>query len=624
LSGETLFAKREGEGLLYTTPIKYHTDSAKGLELDMKQIKTSPMLGALSGESGEGVKLDYRGTSVVAAWRYLPELDWGAVVKIDADEVFVPLFLQRQLLLETLLGLLLFAGLIAYYFGRQISVPLKGLARTADEVAKGNLNMRADESVPGELGRFARAFNNMAGSLQGFHQTLEKRIEERTRELSLANEEIKNLAFYDTLTNLPNRRLLMDRLNHAMATSARSDGYSALLFIDLDNFKNLNDTHGHDMGDMLLQQVTQRLESGIRKGDTVARLGGDEFVVMLEDLSDQPIEAAAQTDTIGEKILAALSEPYQLDKIAHRCTASIGVTLFSGNQQATDELMKQADIAMYQAKKSGRNALRFFDMQMQENISARVSLESELHNALEFQQFHLYYQIQVDSASRPCGAEALIRWIHPVRGLVSPMQFIHLAEETGLILPIGLWLLETACTQLKAWEQDAITSNLVLAINVSAKQFYQADFGAQVKEVVQRHVINPRLLKLELTENLLQENIEDTISTMNKLNEIGIQFSLDDFGTGYSSLQYLKKLPLDQLKIDQSFIRDIASNISDKMIVHAIITMAHGLGFDVIAEGVETEEQRQFLMKNGCTHYQGYLFGKPVPIEQFEALLKQS
>jgi diguanylate cyclase (GGDEF)-like protein/PAS domain S-box-containing protein len=441
-------------------------------------------------------------------------------------------------------------------------------------------------------------------------------------EHKFAEEKIQHLAFYDYLTDLPNRLLLLDRLKQVLASSSRSGRKGGLLFIDLDNFKNLNDTLGHDMGDVLLKQVTRRLESCVREGDTVSRLGGDEFVVMLVDLSEQALEAAAQTEVIGEKILVALSQPYQLDKNTYRCTASIGVTLFSGNQHATDDLMKQADIAMYQAKKAGRNALRFFDRQMQENISARVSLEGELHNAVEFQQFHLYYQVQVDSSHRPLGAEALIRWVHPARGLVLPDQFIPLAEETGLILSIGKWVLDTACAQIKAWEQDVLTRDLVLAINVSAKQFHQSDFVAQVQDAIQHHDIDPKLLKLELTESIMLEEIKGSIANMNVLNEIGVLFSMDDFGTGYSSLQYLRQLPLDQLKIPLSFVRDITTNINDESIVRTIIAMAHGLNMSVIAEGVETEEQRQLLLKNGCTHYQGYLFGRPVPIEQFEALLK--
>ncbi len=443
-------------------------------------------------------------------------------------------------------------------------------------------------------------------------------------ERKAAEDEIQNLAFYDPLTRLPNRRLLLDRLNQALASSARNGRAGALLFIDLDNFKNLNDSLGHDIGDLLLQQVTQRLESGIREGDTVARLGGDEFVVMLLNLSKDALESAAQTEAIGDKVLTALGQPYQLATHTYHCTASIGVTLFGDHQQATDELMKQADIAMYQAKKAGRNALRFFDRQMQESISARVSLENELHNALEFEQFHLYYQVQVDSSNHPLGAEILIRWIHPERGMVSPAQFIPLAEESGLILPIGQWVLETTCARLRAWQQNALTRDLSLSVNVSARQFHQADFVAQVESTIQDYGINPRLLKLELTEGILLENIEETAATMNALKQIGVQFSLDDFGTGYSSLQYLKRLPLDQLKIDQSFVRDIASDSSDKAIVRTIVAMAQSLEIEVIAEGVETEQQRQLLLDHGCTHFQGYLFSRPVPVGQFEAMLHQA
>ncbi len=437
-----------------------------------------------------------------------------------------------------------------------------------------------------------------------------------------AEEEIQRLAFFDPLTGLPNRRLLLDRLSQALASSARSGREGALLFIDLDHFKTLNDTLGHDVGDMLLQQVAERLTACVREGDTVARLGGDEFVVMLEDLSELPIEAAAQTEAVGDKILSTLNRLYQLSSHEYHNTPSIGATLFNHHQQGADDLFKQADIAMYQAKKAGRNTLRFFDPQMQASITARVALESDLRNALEKQQFQLYYQIQVDSAHRPLGAEALIRWPHPERGLVSPVQFIPLAEETGLILPIGQWVMETACAQIGAWQREAPTRDLVLSVNISAKQLRQPDFVAQVHAAVRRHAINPLGLKLELTESMLLESVEETIATMNALNEIGVRFSLDDFGTGYSSLQYLKRLPLCQLKIDQSFVCDIADDGSDKAIVRTIIAMAQSLNLEVIAEGVETEEQREILLSNGCTNYQGYLFGKPVPIEQFEASLK--
>jgi diguanylate cyclase (GGDEF)-like protein/PAS domain S-box-containing protein len=436
-------------------------------------------------------------------------------------------------------------------------------------------------------------------------------------------EKIKLLAFYDPLTQLPNRRLLMDRLQQALASSSRSGKEGAVLFIDLDNFKLLNDTLGHDTGDMLLQQVAERLIACVREGDTVARLGGDEFVVMLEDLSEEGLEAAAQTEVVANKILVALNEPYTLGQHEYRNTPSIGTTLFNEHKhkQKTDELLKQADIAMYQAKKSGRNMLRFFDPKMQESINNRVILERELQEALGKQQLRLHYQIQVDYSGHALGVEALIRWQHPERGLVPPAQFIPLAEETGQILSIGLWVLETACAQLQMWQKNELTRNLVLSVNVSAKQFYQVDFVAQVKATVRYHAINPSLLKLELTESMLLEDIEDTIATMSALKEFGIQFSLDDFGTGYSSLQYLKRLPLNQLKIDRSFVRDIAIDSSDQAIVRTIIAMAQSLELDYIAEGVETEEQRQLLLNIGCANYQGYLFGKPLPIGQFEALL---
>lgn len=441
-------------------------------------------------------------------------------------------------------------------------------------------------------------------------------------ERKAAEEKIRQLAFYDPLTRLPNRQLLLDRMQRALALSARSGRDGALLFIDMDNFKAINDTQGHAMGDMLLQQVAERLTSCVRESDTVARLGGDEFVVMLESLGEHPIEVAAKAEEVGEKILAALNQPYQLATQVSRSSSSIGATLFSGEHQEVEELLKQADIAMYQAKKAGRNALRFFDPQMQLAINARADLESELFKALERHQFQLHYQIQVDNAHHPVGAEALIRWRHPERGLVLPAQFIPLAEETGLILRIGEWVLETACAQLKAWEGNESTRHLVLAVNVSARQFHQPGFVSQVQAIVLRHAIKPNLLKLEPTESLLLENTEGTVTTMKGLKTIGIQLSLDDFGTGYSSLQYLKLLPLDQIKIDQSFVRDIATDPNDSAIVQTIIAMSKTLGLDVIAEGVETDAQREFLALSGCQFYQGYLFGKPLPIEQFEASFK--
>ena len=437
-----------------------------------------------------------------------------------------------------------------------------------------------------------------------------------------AADEITNLAFYDPLTQLPNRRLLHDRLFQALSSSDRSGQAGALLFIDLDNFKIINDTLGHAWGDIMLQKVAERLKLCVREGDTVARLGGDEFVLILENLSRHPIESAAQAGVIGEKILAALNRPYLLGTQNYFNSPSIGITLFNGHEHSADELFKQSDIAMYQAKDDGRNTMRFFDPKMQEVIHTRSTLESELRNAVESHQLFLYYQIQMDYLQNPIGAEALIRWIHPERGLVSPADFIPIAEETGLIIAMGQWVLEEACFQLKNWEQDKLTRDLVLSVNVSAKQFRQTDFVGKVKAAIQLHGANPKRLKLELTESLLLDDVASVIVKMQAITEFGIRFSLDDFGTGYSSLQYLKRLPLHQLKIDQSFVRDLV-NHSDNAIVDTIISMAHSLNLDVIAEGVETEEQRLYLENAGCPHYQGYLFSKPVPLKEFEALVKK-
>jgi diguanylate cyclase (GGDEF)-like protein/PAS domain S-box-containing protein len=437
-----------------------------------------------------------------------------------------------------------------------------------------------------------------------------------------ASEEIKNLAFYDPLTHLPNRRLLLDRLRHALNSSQQSGNCGAVLFLDIDHFKTLNDTLGHDVGDLLLQQVSERLSACVREGDTVARMGGDEFVVVLEGLDEDAITAATQAEITANKILSKINESYQLDRRRYYSSISVGVTIFIDHQTALEELLKQADIAMYQAKMSGRNAVRFFNPQMQEVIDVRASMENDLRLAVENQQFCLYYQIQVDHLGKPFGAEALLRWQNAERGLVSPLEFIPIAEETGLILPIGQWVLNAACAQLKHWQQDELSERLTLSVNVSAKQFRQHDFVKQVQSCIQHHGINPMRLKLELTESVLLENVEDTILSMTALGKLGIQFSLDDFGTGYSSLQYLKRLPLYQLKIDQSFVRDIATDPSDQAIVNTIIAMAHNLELDVIAEGVETKLQQQRLEKKGCKRYQGFMFGKPMPINEFNLALR--
>lgn len=775
VSGEVTFARQDGDGVLYTTPLKYHPDAAMKLRLDRLKFRATPMYEALSGVSGEGVKPDYRGKSVVAAWRYLPELDWGMVVKMDADEVFAPIYQQRRVLLQSLLGLLLLIGVAAYYFGRQISRPLEGMAQTAGDVARGSMGKRVDESAPGELGIFARAFNRMTENLQGLYRTLEDRVEERTRELNVTNEElqeeiierehletalrdseaylqrsldelryseqrfrdvseaageylweldanmvytyassralavkgyapdellghtpmefmpkediapvgeivnraianktpftlqhrditksgnvlweevngvpiygpkgeviglrgtgmniterkqadeeIRNLAFYDNLTGLPNRRLLLDRISLALSVSVRSQQYGAVLFLDIDRFKTLNDTLGHDYGDLLLIEVAHRVRECVREVDTVSRLGGDEFVVLIEEIDVLPEEASQKVALIAEKIRVRLSDAYLLNGREYHSSPSIGVSLYLGGEESAEVLLKHADMAMYQAKDSGRNAVRFFDQLMQHAVETRAELEADLRRAIPDGQLRLYYQIQVDDEHRALGAEALVRWVHPTRGMVLPAQFIPVAEESALILAIGVWVLETACRQLAVWRRDESTRNLSIAVNVSAQQFKLLDFVDKVAELLRVHEIDPALLKLELTESVVLFDVADVVVKMQALRALGVQLSLDDFGTGYSSLSYLKRLPLNQIKVDQSFVRDIATDPGDAVMVQTIIALAQNFSMDVIAEGVETDVQLAFLRQHGCHAFQGYLFSKPVPVEQFEALL---
>lgn len=437
-----------------------------------------------------------------------------------------------------------------------------------------------------------------------------------------AEDEIHSLAFFDPLTRLPNRRLMRDRLQHALTSSARHNTHGALLFIDLDNFKTLNDTRGHDIGDLLLIEVAGRLQTCTRTDDTVTRLGGDEFVVVLENLKEDARQAAIEAELVGDKICRTLSQPYTLNGFEYHNTCSIGIGLFHDSSLSVDELLKRADTAMYEAKRAGRNSVRFFDPAMQAVLEDRANLESDLRHALKNRQFVLHFQAQVDDSYRTISAEVLLRWVHPERGIVSPTQFIPVAEETGLILPIGQWVLESACKQLKAWETDPLAGELELAVNVSARQFRQSDFVDQVRRVLESTGAMPGKLKLELTESLVLDDVEDSIMKMEALRAIGIRFSMDDFGTGHSSLTYLKRLPLSQLKIDRSFVHEIAVDQNDAVIVQTIIGMARNLGLAVIAEGVEASEQLGYLQNYGCPAFQGYLFGKPAPYEIFMQMLE--
>jgi len=465
------------------------------------------------------------------------------------------------------------------------------------------------------------------------HWTLVRNDEERPQSVFAINtditqrksaeKEIQHLAFYDSLTGLPNRQLLLDRLRQALASGARRRHTGALLFIDLDNFKLLNDTLGHDMGDLLLQQVAPRLISSVRDTDTVARLGGDEFVVILAaNFSEDHEEAVAQVKTICERIRDAFNQPFNLRAYKHHTTPSIGIALFNDQSHRTDELLKHADLAMYQAKASGRNTMCFFDLDMQAEMNARAVLESDLHKSWERNEFVLHYQPQVDSRGI-IGAEALVRWDHPRRGLLSPSEFIPQAEETGLILPLGASVLEAACHQLARWSLQPKTAELNLSVNVSPRQFCQPDFIEQIISILERTGANPHRLKLELTESILVQNMDETIAKMMALKAKGVGFALDDFGIGYSSLYYLKRLPLDWVKIDQSFVRDMLVDNNDATIVRAILLLAKSMGLEVIAEGVETQAQKDFLAVHGCSAYQGYLFGPPLTLDRFEEFMSE-
>jgi diguanylate cyclase (GGDEF)-like protein/PAS domain S-box-containing protein len=439
-----------------------------------------------------------------------------------------------------------------------------------------------------------------------------------------AEQKIHHLAFFDALTGLANRRLLLERINVALAASARSRLHGALLFIDLDKFKTINDALGHGVGDQMLIEVARRIADCVRDSDTVARLGGDEFVMLIAELDVDAALASQNAADVAEKVRQALNAPYLLKDNLHHSSPSIGVSLYLGGAHSADVLLRQADMAMYKAKDAGRNTVRFFNPAMQLAVETHAALEADLRHAVTRGELHLLYQIQVDAHGKALGAEALVRWVHPLRGTVSPLQFIPIAEESALILVIGGWVLETACAQLAAWQRDPHLRHLSLAVNVSAQQFRQGDFVAKLATLLARYPFDIAQLKLELTESVVLNDVADVVAKMQALRTLGATLSMDDFGTGYSSLSYLKQLPLHQIKIDQSFVRNIATDATDAVMVRTIIDLARNFGLHVIAEGVETEAQLAFLRQHGCNAYQGYLFGRPMPIEALEARLKKS
>lgn len=437
-----------------------------------------------------------------------------------------------------------------------------------------------------------------------------------------AEAEVHRLAYYDPLTQLPNRRLLQDRLGQALALANRENQQGALIYLDLDNFNTLNDSRGHDTGDRLLVEVALRLQQALSKADTVARLGGDEFVVILENLSEEPVAAAAVARHYGESIGKTIAQPFILKGQNFLTTASIGICLFRGNETVED-LLKNAEIAMYQANGAGRDAVRFFDPEVQAVLDSRRKLEADLRQAHTRSELMLYYQPQLDEKRGVTGAEVLLRWQHPERGFIPPSEFIPLAEESGSILPVGRWVLEGACWQIKVWSADSRLQKLCLAVNVSSLQFREEGFVDMITGLVRETEIDPTRLKLELTESLILEDVESANAKIVALKALGIRFSMDDFGTGYSSLAYLTRLPLDELKIDKSFVSNLPGNPDDEVITQTIISMGRNLGLKVVAEGVEKEKQRCFLEAHGCHLYQGYLYSPPIPVDAFVTFLRR-
>jgi diguanylate cyclase (GGDEF)-like protein len=522
----------------------------------------------------------------------------GAYVN-DIDEMFLDRVLS---LLWVFVGLISVASLFTYLIGRDLSGALTRLATRVASVAKGELDGGVPETArQDEVGAMARALLVLRDNSR---EAVQLRL--------------------DQLTGLPNRKMLFDRLNLAMAASSRSGSYCGLLLLDMDKFKTLNDAQGHDVGDLLLKEVARRLLACVRQTDTVARLSGDEFVVFVADIGQKEEEAATVAEGLGKKILAAINQPFYLANLSHLSSASAGLTLFNGNSASAEEVLRQADLAMYKSKEGGRNACRFFDPGMETIARERAALETDLRRAIIEKQFELYYQPQVGSDGALRGAEALIRWKHPHRGMVPPDTFIPLAEETGLIVPLGQWVLESACNQMAIWATRPHTASLKIAVNVSAREFQQPGFVEHILATLASTGADPNRLELELTESVLVENVDTIIEKMMALRVLGVSFSLDDFGTGYSSLSYLKRMPLDNVKIDRSFVRDLLVDPNDAAIALTVVALADALGFGVIAEGVETVEQLDFLAGCGCYTYQGYFFSRPLPLESFEKFVRQS
>ncbi|WP_415896696.1 putative bifunctional diguanylate cyclase/phosphodiesterase [Neptuniibacter sp. QD72_48] len=518
-------------------------------------------------------------------------------------------------LLSYLMSMLVVIGIlilllqrVAKRFKQSISGPIDTILERMIAVQnRGDYSVRLDVNRSDELGDIMSQFNNMVA-----------KIESRDQQLVEKNQEIEKHAFYDPLTGLPNRRLLAEQLKHEIRAAHRTKQYGAVFYIDLDNFKTINDSLGHDSGDKLLWAVADRIRRDLRESDICARIGGDEFIAVLPDLGECAHSAAEHALSIAEQLRSVLTSAVQVNERFVHTSASIGISLFNSQTESAQELLKQSDMAMYAAKDSGRNCSYFFSEEMQEDAINRLNLEEELREALKEPQdnFELFYQAQVNENGECVGAEALIRWHHPLRGLVPPGVFIPLAEKTGLIVPLGNWIIDSACKQLALWQKQGNT--FTVAINVSSNQFLDITFSEYVKNTLALYNVMPGTLEIEITESIILDDKNKAVAKMAELRDLGLTFSIDDFGTGYSSLQYLTTLPISKLKIDQSFVRQLHSDDNDAAVVKTIILMTKNLGLKVLAEGVEHKDEYDFLLENGCGLFQGYLFSKPIDIQAFE------
>ena len=583
---------------------------------------------AVLGEEGFALTKDYRNIQVMTAFRHImitPELGWGLVVKQDYEEIKAPLWEAFFTALYSACLMLLIALLLIYLITKKLTFPLQVVSNTIHRVKAGDLSERVKVYSQDDIGDIALAFNEMLEEIETQQQLLNEKVVQQHHVIKNSEERIHEMAFYDALTQLPNRTLLIDRLDKSIARAKRSNNYFPLLLLNLDNFKSINESVNHQAGDQLLQNVAAQLSSLIRNEDSVARISGDEFVVLLDDMETNKESVIKDAERIALKIQKKISQSIVIQEKEIAITMSVGIVLFPNDGQSSSELLKAADIAIYRAKALGRENIQFFEPEMKLIAEQRLAIETDLRHALGKQQFELYYQPQVDvSSGLIIGAEALIRWNHPVEGLIPPVKFIPVAEETHLIIPIGSWVLQSVCQQIKQWENAGyFSANLkTVAANVSAIQFQRDDFITIVKQALKASGISAKHLEIELTESLFMGDYEKTRGKLNDLKALGVCLTIDDFGTGYSSLSYLKMFPLDVLKIDRSFVMDIATDSNDAAIVQAISVMAKTLNLTVLAEGVETEEQLGFIQKVGCEVFQGYLCSKPVVVPAIEALFK--